>query len=231
MICRGLKKEDDNHTVVWFNSYGTNIIYPQQGIGLEDVASGTIITPSELTGNGQRIKIQGTLVGYSNYTITLTFPSTTITITGRGSKVNGYLVLPDRLESMEFDNAYNTLNITFFKYALSKKYKTPDLEDAKDPYYAKKVYLSYDEGLKSTEDSLIQRLSILKGELWYDINSGLPLLEKVKSKHLIDTTILSIVTNHPDVVRIINFRSTIEKHDYHCTIDVQSKYGTLNIIV
>ena len=56
-------------------------------------------------------------------------------------------------------------------------------------------------------DSLTQRLSVIRGELWYNINFGLPLLEKIESKIAIDAAISEIVLAHPDVEEIATFES------------------------
>lgn len=81
-------------------------------------------------------------------------------------------------------------------------------------YYAhnnKLVAENYSEEQKAIRDSLIQRLSIIKGELWYKASYGLPLMEKIKSKGIYDTVVINIITSTPGVVNIVSFVSNIEK--------------------
>lgn len=77
--------------------------------------------------------------------------------------------------------------------------------------------------------SLIQRLSVLKNELWYKVNYGLPLFDKVKSKVFMDSNVTQIIMQHPDVVKIISFSSKIENKTYVYTAFIESKFGNLTI--
>lgn len=78
-------------------------------------------------------------------------------------------------------------------------------------------------------DSLSQRLSVLKGELWYSINEGLPLLDKTKSKLSLDSALGSIILKHPDVTSIIEFNSKIFNRKYHADVKILSVYGEISI--
>lgn len=78
-------------------------------------------------------------------------------------------------------------------------------------------------------DSLSQRLSVLKGELWYSINEGLPLLDKTKSKLSLDSALGSIILKHPDVTNIIEFNSKIFDRKYHADVKILSVYGEISI--
>lgn len=89
-------------------------------------------------------------------------------------------------------------------------------------------YLSRQAGLAS---SLTQRLSVIRGELWYAINAGLPLADKITSKGIIDAKIAEIVSKHPDVKSISEFKSTTDKHSYSCTFKVNTLYGELVLTV
>lgn len=77
--------------------------------------------------------------------------------------------------------------------------------------------------------SLTQRLSIIKNELWYRMKYGLPLFEKVTSKAYMDTVVINQVLEHPNVIRIVTFKSTIVDRKYHCELEILSEYGTVNI--
>ena len=71
-------------------------------------------------------------------------------------------------------------------------------------------YVGSQQGLAA---SLTQRLSILKGELWTNINYGLPLLEKV-DKTIMDSVVIDILLTHPDVKSILKFASKVENNVY-----------------
>ena len=89
---------------------------------------------------------------------------------------------------------------------------------------------NFSEEQQAVSDSLTQRLSILKRELWYRINYGLSLFEK-NSKALIDSEISSIIMSHPDVSRISSFSSYMIDKKYTLNVQIVSIYGeiTLNI--
>lgn len=77
-------------------------------------------------------------------------------------------------------------------------------------------------------DDLIQRLNLIKGELWYNVQKGLPLFDKVKQKGFIDSYVIQTVLELNDVMNIISFDSTIENnHYYKCNFKVLTVYGEL----
>lgn len=82
---------------------------------------------------------------------------------------------------------------------------------------------------QAVADSLTQRLSVLRKELWYDVNYGLPLIEKVKSKEYMDAAIADIILENPDVIRIQSFSSQIVNHKYTYNVVVLSTYGELSL--
>lgn len=73
--------------------------------------------------------------------------------------------------------------------------------------------------------SLTQRLSVLKGELWYQVNYGLPLTDKIRSTKIFDAVICDIITSHPGVTGIVNFSSSIENHTYRFNAEILTIYG------
>lgn len=93
--------------------------------------------------------------------------------------------------------------------------------------FAKSSHTSYVEDKEGTAASLTQRLSVLKGELWYSMSYGLPLLDKMKTKAQMDIAILKIVNEHPDVKLVLNFSSQIINHHYSCAMIIVSKYGDI----
>lgn len=87
---------------------------------------------------------------------------------------------------------------------------------------AEKNYAGFQEG---TAYSLIQRLSVLKNELWWQINYGIPLLEKVKNKNIFDSVIINIILNHPDVTNIIYLNSFVQGNQYYFEVKVSTVYS------
>lgn len=89
---------------------------------------------------------------------------------------------------------------------------------------------SYLEGNDALAESLTQRLSILKGELWYASNYGIPLFEHY-SKAIMDTVVINILLSHPDVKQIKKFNSTLDKnHHYALNFTILStKEDDLNV--
>ena len=90
---------------------------------------------------------------------------------------------------------------------------------------AKKVKENFVENEEAVAQSLKQKLSVIQGELWYHINYGLPLYNKVKSKGVLDAVILGILEDHPSVKKIINFKSSIVNHKYTFTFTVNTIYN------
>lgn len=88
---------------------------------------------------------------------------------------------------------------------------------------------NYSSEQQSVVDGLTQRLSVIKGELWYKINEGVPLFDKFKSKAIIDSELLSIISSHPDVKSILSFESVINKTSYSCNVKILTIYGEVEV--
>lgn len=86
---------------------------------------------------------------------------------------------------------------------------------------------NYSDKQQGVVDSLTQRLSVIRRELWYDVNYGLPLLDKQKSKVAIDAFIGKTVLAHPDVDSIQDFDSMIINKVYTCSMKIITKYGEI----
>ena len=83
---------------------------------------------------------------------------------------------------------------------------------------------------EAVADSLTQRLSVIEGELWYSINEGLPLLERIKSKVELDASVTEIILGHPNVSSITSFESQLtNNHDYSARIEIETKYGLIEL--
>lgn len=95
--------------------------------------------------------------------------------------------------------------------------------------YKSKKSENFSNEQQAVADSLTQRLSILKNELWYRMSYGLPLFDKIKSKVFMDSEITSIIMNHPDVLRIESFESHIIDKKYTYICQIVSKYGNITL--
>ena len=73
--------------------------------------------------------------------------------------------------------------------------------------------------------SLIQRLSLIKGELWYQVNYGIPLTENTFSVALFDSVISDIIVSHPSVAAIENYQSYISGNTYYYTCKIKSIFA------
>ena len=80
-------------------------------------------------------------------------------------------------------------------------------------------------------DSLIQRLSVIRHELWYNYQYGMPLVDNDTSKVTIDTFVMSTIQQHQDVIEITSFTSFIDKYDYHCDVKFTTRFGNVVIVL
>lgn len=88
---------------------------------------------------------------------------------------------------------------------------------------------SFVESIDAVTAALNQRLSIIKNELWYNMSFGLPLIDKVSSKYIVDAAINEIVLNTQHVVEITRFESSISGHTYKCNMTIKSDYGVIQL--
>lgn len=84
---------------------------------------------------------------------------------------------------------------------------------------------NYVEGQEGIAKSLTQRLAVIKGELWYDINYGLPLLDKIKNKAIFDAYIIKTINAHQEVKNIKEYVSEVNNGIYTYTATIISIYG------
>ena len=90
-------------------------------------------------------------------------------------------------------------------------------------------HANYATGSEGGANSLKQRLSVLKHELWYDYNKGMPLPDKARSKAIIDAYIIQTILEHPDVIDIEGFESEQERNNYTCYFVVNTIYGQIEL--
>lgn len=87
---------------------------------------------------------------------------------------------------------------------------------------------TFAENADSVRAGLTQQLSVLKYELWYRYNYGLPLVDKIKNKTEIDTYVASVISDYPEVQKIIKFESALNNAHYECSFLVLTKYGEIS---
>lgn len=90
-------------------------------------------------------------------------------------------------------------------------------------------HANYSYKKEAVKDSLTQRLSVIKNELWYDYQYGLPLTDKVRNKAIMDAYVIKIILAHPDVLDIEGFESIQEKNNYSCYFIVNTIYGQIEL--
>lgn len=90
---------------------------------------------------------------------------------------------------------------------------------------------NFSDEQQAVADSLTQRLSVIRGELWYMVSYGLPLFEKTKSKALMDSAIIQTIQQHSDVVEVSSFTSRVINHRYAADIVVQTTFGSITLSV
>ena len=90
-------------------------------------------------------------------------------------------------------------------------------------------HANYATGSEGVANSLRQRLSVLKHELWYDYENGMPLPDKVRSKAIIDAYIIQTILKHPDVIDVEDFESRQAGNFYTCYFIVNTIYGQIEL--
>lgn len=88
---------------------------------------------------------------------------------------------------------------------------------------------NYASEREAVRDSLIQRLSVIKNELWYDFNYGVPLVDRIRDKSIIDAYLIREISRHPDVDMILGFESEVVKHEYGCYFVINTIYGEVQL--
>lgn len=245
MRCRRSKQFEEMRGLAFFGSYGhteeieqvTNELLNTHSIYEENVVLETsnsyVEAPARLVYDAQQTWFN---------IITLTFPSGIMPIVM-------YVIYEDGTYSSAVVITQATISSTHGAFRIMFK-TAPSVS----PAYAQSVERCYNEtrityrrvkhlAIK-TEDgetfakeqegvacSLTQRLSLIKGELWYQINTGLPLFDKQATSTSFDSWIIQTIMQHPDVVSIKTFNSSVEKHKYHCVVIVITRWGEVEITI
>ena len=88
---------------------------------------------------------------------------------------------------------------------------------------------SYADGTSGVIQSLTQRLELIQGELHYFMNAGFPITDKNCNKAMLDSYIVNVVSNHPDIKGIKSLSSSVENHKYSCKMNLETDYGDIEI--
>lgn len=129
-----------------------------------------------------------------------------------------------RLQFLEATDISNNSSTPIIRFKISSKNKMNWYnEDDKHDNYAKEQ-----EGVAT---SLTQRLSVIKNELWYNVNEGLPLIDKYRNKNIIDSYVASTILKHPDVINISEFTSFLNKNSYNCKVVINTTYGNVDLTI
>lgn len=121
-------------------------------------------------------------------------------------------------------------------YSAEDKYKfTSDYKayvQSRAEWQAQKHH-NFGSGLEGVRQSLIQRLSVIRNELWYNYLYGLPLLSDEATKGMLDAAAIDIIYGHPAVYTIEEFTSSTDKatHSYYCSFRVRTRYGLVDVTV
>lgn len=201
MKCRKcIRVNDDHYNVVQYGSYGLENPY---GIvfKISDGENKRELTEEEINGTGIKGYVQGNIESL-NFTVDLL--NKTISCSSEMKITIFYY--NKKMYNEDFKKSDNTISLEYllepginnFEFLMMAKKWKDDLS-------------SYAEKQEGTASSLIQRLSVIQGELWYKINYGLPLFDKVRDKGIMDSVIIDMILSHPDVASIEFFASSTSK--------------------
>lgn len=98
---------------------------------------------------------------------------------------------------------------------------------------AKKVHNNFSEDADAVVESLRQRLSVMKNELWNDYLYGLPLLQEGVTKAMIDSDAILMISYCPGVRSLNSFKSEIDvsSKTYKLEFDISTIYGDVSVSV
>lgn len=217
MICRRSYINDvtKEHTIVWFGSYGLNVIAPHQEIQL-------VNNETNITNTCERQEYNLIFNNINNTTIKLydidnnIIDSYTTTRTGQHNLIGA---LDKELSKIEINvEDYDNITLILNEYGTAKLYDNIQ-------------HNNFSKEQQAVSDSLNQSLSVIKNELWYNYNFGIPLESQNKTKLNIDIFIINTINANSDVKNIIEFNSTVEKGHYSCNMVVDTVFGKIELII
>lgn len=106
--------------------------------------------------------------------------------------------------------------------------KCRNIINGKVQWFTKDSIVSDGDAVKA---SLEQKLSVIRGEIFYDIRFGLPLYEKTNSKVFVDSAIISAIQSTEGVVEITKFESIVVNRKYSCSVSIRTIYGDVELTV
>lgn len=206
-------KERKEVDVVWFNSYGKEVQAEKQIIGITEDET---MFEGSLTNQAFRIEFianeECTIELYDEDEEVIDSFTTDAESYPHKYDLVGKLIRP--LSKLVVDTSkVSEMKVTLEEVSIAKR----------DMNYVKDI-----EGVSAM---LQQELSVIKGELWYNVNYGLPLLDKIKSKTVIDSKVLEIVSNNLYVRGILSFSSLINNKTYTCAMEVSTVFGNIYVSV
>lgn len=86
---------------------------------------------------------------------------------------------------------------------------------------------NYASGREAVSQSLIQRLSLIEGELYHYLTAGYPSFKKA-NKNILDSYTVKVILNHPEVKSISSYQSRVENRIYYLSANIVTIYGELN---
>lgn len=252
MKCRNLIKNNDKQNIVWFGSYGierkidttklpqkTLSITYQNGLAYWDIPEEYYTIENKKFEMNAKIilevlnvnELPPSPLNYIRFDLDFLKNGRIQTSLQYSIYYNGKgifkFVLEDFTKVFPTDEYCDKVQIGFFSKP-SPPFVPSPLEANLSIYLPENYSLKADNYVGEQHGvavSLIQRLSIIKGELWYKASYGLPLLDKIKNKGIYDSIIINIINSHPDVENIVYYNSKIENHSYIFNFIVRTIYG------
>ena len=89
-------------------------------------------------------------------------------------------------------------------------------------------YNSYATGKEGVCQSIMQRLSLIQGELFHFINLGAPNF-KTTNKAMMDSYVIKTCLENKEVINIKSFNSVVKDNNYLCSIILNTNYGEVEI--
>ena len=90
---------------------------------------------------------------------------------------------------------------------------------------------TYAKDAEAVRQYLLQHLAVIKHELWYNYEYGLPLFQKGLTKAMIDAEVVSIIYQCPQIESILDYTSYVDDNNqYHLSFSLLTKYGKLDMI-
>ena len=89
---------------------------------------------------------------------------------------------------------------------------------------------NYAKDLDAVAQSLQQNLSVIRGELWYNVDFGMPLTSSNLSKGILDSYVVDAILDNLYVYSIATFDSLVSNHHYKATFEANTIYGTAEVV-